>query len=72
MKIIKFIVLLLIILGSINWGLWGSFQYDIIQDIFGFDRSLFARLMYILIGLCGIYAISFLFSDKFSYCKNKK
>jgi len=62
MRVIRFIVLLLILIGAINWGLWGVFQYDIIQDIFGSDRSSFAKIAYILVGLAGIYGISFLFS----------
>jgi hypothetical protein len=70
MKIIKFISLLLIIIGSINWGLWGSFNYDLIQDIFGFNNLMFARLVYILIGLSGVYAIFFLFQES-KNCDNK-
>jgi uncharacterized membrane protein YuzA (DUF378 family) len=62
MRIIRFIILLLIIIGAINWGLWGAFQYDIIQDIFGSEMSGWARFFYIIIGLAGIYGISFFFS----------
>jgi len=62
MRLVRFIVLLLIIIGAINWGLFGAFQYDIIQDIFGDEISSWTRLAYIIIGLSGIYAISFLFS----------
>ena len=62
MRLIRLIVLILVIIGAINWGLWGSFQYDIIQDIFGSSSSGWARLFYILIGLAGIYGISFIFS----------
>ncbi|NGX63372.1 MAG: hypothetical protein KR126chlam6_00780 [Candidatus Anoxychlamydiales bacterium] len=62
MRIIRFIVLLLILVGAINWGLWGAFQYDVIQDVFGSDQSTWARIAYIIIGLAGIWGISFLFS----------
>lgn len=71
MKIIKFISLLLIIIGSINWGLWGFFKYDLIQDVFGFNNLMFARLVYILIGLSGVYAIFFLFQDCINCNKSK-
>lgn len=60
MRIVRFIVLLLVLIGAINWGLWGAFQYDIIQDIFGSGGL--ARFLYIIVGLAGIYGISFLFS----------
>lgn len=62
MRGIRFIVLLLILVGAINWGLWGAFQYDVIQDIFGSDQSTWAKIAYIIIGLAGIWGISFLFS----------
>ena len=62
MRLVRFIVLLLIVIGAINWGLWGAFQYDIIRDIFGSDVAAMPRFFYILIGLCGIYAVSFFFS----------
>ncbi len=62
MRIVRFIVLLLILAGAINWGLWGAFQYDFIQDIFGSERAAWSRFLYIIIGLCGIYGISFFFS----------
>lgn len=62
MRIVRLIVLLLVLIGAINWGLWGAFQYDLIQDIFGSEHSLWSKFIYILIGLAGIYGISFLFS----------
>jgi uncharacterized protein len=62
MRIFRFIILLLILTGAINWGLWGAFQYDIIQDVFGSEQTGWARLIYIIVGLAGIYGISFIFS----------
>jgi len=59
MRVIKCIALLLIIIGAINWGLWGFFQYDLIADIFGGPSSGVARLIYALVGLAGLYGISF-------------
>lgn len=62
MRIVRFIVLILVLIGAINWGLWGAFQYDLIQDIFGIEHASIARFFYIIIGLAGIYGVSFLFS----------
>ena len=62
MRIIRLVVLFLILIGAINWGLWGVFQYDAIQDVFGSDTSLWARFAYGIIGLAGVYGISFIFS----------
>lgn len=60
MKFIRFIVLLLIIIGALNWGLWGFFQYDLVADLFGGPSSGLSRFIYALIGLAGLYGLSFL------------
>ncbi len=60
MNVIQFIVYLLMIIGAINWGLWGFFQYDLIADIFGGPSTGLARLVYAIIGLGGLYGLSFL------------
>lgn len=62
MRMVRFIVLLLILLGAVNWGLWGAFEYDVIQDILGAEHARWSRFFYIIIGLAGIYGISFFFS----------
>ncbi len=59
MGFIRFIVLLLIIIGALNWGLWGFFQYDFISDIFGGPSTGWARFVYAVVGLAGIWALSF-------------
>lgn len=59
MVIIRFIVMLLVIIGALNWGLWGFFQYDLIADIFGGPSSGWSRFIFAIVGLAGIYAISF-------------
>lgn len=71
MRIVRIIVLLLIVVGAINWGLWGAFQYDLIQDILGPQRAGFARFIYILVGLAGIYGITFFFSIGTCGCHHK-
>ena len=51
MKVIDTIVLILIIIGAINWGLLGFFQFDLVATIFG-DMSTFSRIIYAIIGIC--------------------
>ena len=58
MKILDTIALLLVIIGAINWGLIGFFQFDLVAAIFG-DMSTFSRIIYSLIGIAGLYSISF-------------
>lgn len=63
MKLLDNIVLTLIILGSINWGLIGTFQFDLISNIFGY-MSVFSRIIYSIIGVSALYAISFFIKNK--------
>lgn len=64
MKVINIIALLLVIIGAINWGLIGFFQFDLVASIFG-TMSLFSRVIYSIIGICGLYSISFFAKDNF-------
>lgn len=65
MKILNIISLALIIIGAVNWGLLGFFQFDLVAAIFG-DMSVFSRVIYSLIGICGLYYISFFTKDCFT------
>lgn len=64
MKIIDTISLILIIIGAINWGLLGFFHFDLVAAIFG-NMSTFTRIIYSIIGIAGLYSISFFVKDKF-------
>ena len=55
------IALILSIIGCANWGLVGIFQFDLVAWLFGGSGSLFSRLIYTIIGLAGLWCISFLF-----------
>ena len=58
MKAVDIIALILIIIGAINWGLIGFFQFDLVAAIFG-DMSTFSRIIYAIMGIAGLYYISF-------------
>lgn len=55
------LVLILIIIGALNWGLIGFFRYDLISSIFGGNYTVVSRVIFAIIGLAGVYAISFFF-----------
>ena len=57
------LALILIIIGAINWGSVGLFQFDIVAWIFGGSAAIISRIIYILIALSGIWSISLLFRD---------
>lgn len=55
----KTTALILMIIGAINWGLIGLFEFNLVDAIFG-DMSLISRIIYILVGLAGLYGITFI------------
>ena len=54
------ICLFLTIIGAINWGLIGLFDFNLVALIFGGVDSLFTKIIYILVGICGIINIKLL------------
>lgn len=55
------LALILSIIGCINWGLIGLFRFDLVAWIFGGQSALISRIIYTLVGLSGLWCISFLF-----------
>ena len=55
------IALILSIIGSLNWGLVGIFQFDLVAWLFGGTGSVVSRIIYTLDGLAGLWCISLLF-----------
>ena len=58
------LALILSIIGCVNWGLVGIFQFDLVAWLFGGAGSLLSRLVYTAVGLAGLWSISFLFRRK--------
>ncbi len=57
-KYVDATALTIAIIGAINWGLIGLFRFDLVAFIFG-DMSWLSRIVYTLVGTCGLYLISF-------------
>ncbi|MGN1047962.1 MAG: DUF378 domain-containing protein [Eubacteriales bacterium] len=57
------ICLALTIIGALNWGSIGLFKFDIVAWICGGQGSLWARIIYTIVGLAGIWCISLLFRN---------
>lgn len=62
MKIVDKIALVLIIIGAINWGLIGFFDFNLVDSIFG-TMSVVSRIIYALVGISGLWGIKLLFDD---------
>lgn len=51
---------LLVIIGALNWGLIGFFRFDLVAALFGGQAAFLSRVIYALVGLSGLIAISLL------------
>ena len=60
MKTIDTIALVLIIIGAINWGLIGLFDFNLVDTIFG-TMSLLSRIIYTLVGISGLWGFKLIF-----------
>ena len=60
MKIMNVLALILILVGALNWGFWGFFQFDLVAWLFGGDSSWLSRLVYSLVGISGLWGLTFL------------
>ena len=58
------IALLLVIIGAVNWGLIGIFQFDLVASIFGGQAAVISRIIYTLVGAAGLWCISLLVRDR--------
>ena len=56
--------LLLAIVGAVNWGLVGLFQFDLVAFLFGGQGAVISRIAYGLIGAAGLWCITLLFRDR--------
>lgn len=61
---ISIIAFIIVIFGSMNWLSIGLFQYDIVAGLFGYQGSIFSRMVYIVVGICACWLI-------YSVIKNK-
>ena len=59
MKALNYIALILVVIGAINWALIGLFQFDLVGAIFGGMSSMLSRIIFTLVGIAGIWALTF-------------
>lgn len=63
MSTLQKIALFLTIIGALNWGLVGLFEFDLVASVFGGSTSIVSRVIYAIIAIAGIINIGLLFSD---------
>ena len=57
------IALSLLVIGGINWGSVGLFQFDIVAFLAGGQSGVVSRIIYVIVGLAALWCISLLFRD---------
>ena len=57
MKTLNILTLILLIIGGINWGLVGLFQFDLVAAVFGGQAAALARVVYVLVGLSALWQL---------------
>ncbi|MFN0158162.1 MAG: DUF378 domain-containing protein [Bacteroidota bacterium] len=55
MKTLDVIIAVLLVIGGLNWGLWGLFQFDLVAAIFGGNTTVLSRIVYSLVGIAAAY-----------------
>ena len=58
------LVLILIIIGALNWGCIGIFGFDVLSFLLGGEASVLGHIVYTIVGLAGLWSISFLFRQE--------
>jgi uncharacterized protein len=71
MSTIQRIALILTIIGAINWGLIGFFQFDLVAAIFGGQGSALSRIIYGLVGIAGLINLGLLFKPVGEFARNE-
>lgn len=66
MKVLDIIALILVVIGAINWGLIGFFQFNLVSFLFGDVTTILSRIIYALVGIAGLYAITFVGKSKYT------
>jgi hypothetical protein len=56
MNVVDWVALVLVLVGGLNWGLVGLFQFDLVATLFGV-ASLVSRVVYVLVGLGALYMV---------------
>ncbi len=58
------LALILVIIGALNWLMIGVFGFDLVASLFGGEDTWLSRVVYTLVGIAGLYVISFLFREE--------
>ncbi len=55
MKIVDVIAAVLLVVGGLNWGLWGLLEFDLVAALFGGNTAIASKAVYSLVGLAAVF-----------------
>ncbi len=67
-SVVSVVSLALVVIGALNWGLWGFFQFDLVAWLFGGNTSVLSRIVYSIVGIAGLVSIKVLMCCKKCAC----
>jgi hypothetical protein len=59
-KLLDVIAAVLLVIGGLNWGLWGAFEFDLVATIFGGQTAIASKIIYVIIGIAAVYQAAML------------
>jgi uncharacterized membrane protein YuzA (DUF378 family) len=60
MKYLDVIAAILLVIGGLNWGLWGAFEFDLVATIFGGQTAVASKVIYVIVGFAAAYQAAML------------
>ncbi len=67
----NYVSLILVIVGALNWLLIGLFGYDLVGAMFGGQMAILSRIIFVIVGLAGLWCINLLFKNRLSSNKSE-
>ena len=55
MKFMNKLSTILLVVGGLNWGLWGAFEFDLVATLFGGNTAFLSKIVYSLVGIAAVY-----------------
>lgn len=55
MKALDTLAAILLVIGGLNWGLWGAFEFDLVAALLGGNTAVLSKMVYLLVGAAAVY-----------------
>lgn len=57
MRTLDVVAAVLLVIGGLNWGLWGTLEFDLVATLFGGSTAMLSKLIYIVVGMAAVYQV---------------